>query len=157
MAFAVGCHGHVATLLEEDWVTSNWTDKYRRVCKVCNWSRVVECLMTVWWLSDDWLMTVWWHKRDYLGFGGPWVSAVSALVLRQIEAIRFWKPKLKNKKNSKTNLNWSYEYWPRTPVGNTAMNINIPKSFPLGKTCWVMFFKLIIRNGNHFTRRRFGK
>ena len=42
--------------------------------------------------------------------------------LRQIEAICFWKPQMKKKK---TNLNWSYKYLHWTPVGNTAMNVNI--------------------------------
>ena len=32
---------------------------------------------------------------------------------------------MKNKKNYKTNLNLSYEYLPRTPVGSIAMNVNI--------------------------------
>ena len=31
----------------------NWTDENRHVCKACNWSRVVDCLMTVSWLSHD--------------------------------------------------------------------------------------------------------
>ena len=31
---------------------------------------------------------------------------------------------MKNKKNYKTNMNWSYKYLPQTPVGNTAMNVN---------------------------------
>ena len=30
-----------------------------------------------------------------------------------------------NQKNDKTNLNWSYKYLPPTPVGSTAMNVNI--------------------------------
>ena len=46
-------------------------------------------------------------------------------ILRQNEAIRFLKPKMKNKQNYKTYLNWSYEYLPRTPVGNTAMYVNV--------------------------------
>ena len=73
--------------------TFHWTDKNKPVCKVCNWSRVVDCLMTVSWLSHDcimtvgWLyynclMTVSWRKLNYFGFGGPWVSAVLALVLQ---------------------------------------------------------------------------
>ena len=37
--------------------------------------------MTVSWLSHECLMTVSWRKLIYLGFGGPWVSAVWALVL----------------------------------------------------------------------------
>ena len=40
-----------------------------------------DFLMTVSWPYHDCLMTVLWRKRNYLGFGGPWVSAVSALVL----------------------------------------------------------------------------
>ena len=36
--------------------------------------------MTVSWLSYDCLTTISWCKRNYLGFGGPWVCPVSALV-----------------------------------------------------------------------------
>ena len=47
-----------------------------------------DCHMTVSWLSHDCLMTVSWHKRNYSGFGGPWVSAVSALVSASTTVIR---------------------------------------------------------------------
>ena len=92
---------------------SNLTDKNKHVCKVCNWSRVLDChmivswlshdcLMTVLWLSYDCLMTVlWlshdcviylmavsWRKRNYLGFGGPWVCAVLALVFSNLKT--YW-------------------------------------------------------------------
>ena len=37
----------------------------------------------------------------------------------------FLKAFNENKKNYKTNLNGSYKYLPRTPVGSTAMNVNL--------------------------------
>ena len=37
--------------------SSHWTDKNKHVCKVWNWSRVVDCLMIVSWLSHYCLMT----------------------------------------------------------------------------------------------------
>ena len=45
--------------------------------------------------------------------------------LRQIEALRFKKPKIKNTKNYKTNQNSSSKYLPRTQGGSTAINVNI--------------------------------
>ena len=41
--------------------------------------------------------------------------------------MRFGKPKMKNKKNYKTNLNWTIKYLPWTLVGNTAINVNISR------------------------------
>ena len=55
---------------------SNWTDNNKHVCKVCNWSRVVDCLMIVSWLSNDCLMAVLWLYYDCL--------------MTQKEFIRIW-------------------------------------------------------------------
>ena len=38
---------------------SNWTDKDRQVCEACNWSKEVDFIMTVAWLSHEcWKMIV---------------------------------------------------------------------------------------------------
>ena len=50
-------HGRVSTLFQVEELF-HWTDKNKYVCKVCNF-RVVDCLMTVSWLSPDFLMSFW--------------------------------------------------------------------------------------------------
>ena len=43
----------------------------------------------------------------------------------------FLKAYIEKQKNDNTNLNWSYKYLPQTPVGSTAMNVNLIKgTFP---------------------------
>ena len=62
------CHGPRRRLKEmamrapcwkvTDSFASHWTDKNRHVCKASSWSRVVECLITVSWLSHyaNWII-----------------------------------------------------------------------------------------------------
>ena len=87
MAFACkASHGNVATL-RGDLIPLTEQTKTNMSAMVCIWSRVVDCLMIVSWLSLDCLMTVSWLPHDCL-MTALWLS--HDCLMTQKELLRIW-------------------------------------------------------------------
>ena len=69
--------------------SSHWTDENRHVCKACNWSRGVDCLMTISWRSYDCLMAVSWLSHDCL-ITVSWLSCFWWFLTVLVVFDRFW-------------------------------------------------------------------
>ena len=80
MAFAVGWRPWPGRHPSMTWLIISWTEENKHVCKVCNCKSNESSDSRQEQTSCQDIATVCIRKSKYLGFGGPWVSAVLALV-----------------------------------------------------------------------------